>query len=114
MKVDITAALNEHFKYDILGIPGFRNNKLKTAGMIRTSQFLEDQGEHFEFVATHEAEAHKKEILEYYPVFKEIMDMFYLPLPGRILADNIYSAAFIYPEFTFIVAPIKEAAENGT
>lgn len=106
MIVNITAALNNFFKYDSLCIPGFKNDEKNVSGIVKTDSFLDDPDKLFNFVSEHEAEF-TNNILKLYPVFKDIMDMFYLPAPTRVLADGKNAAAFIYGELTFIVGPVK-------
>ena len=106
MRVDITAAINEYFKYDILCIPGFKHDAKKVSGFVKTDSFLDDSDKCFDFVSDHEAEF-TKDMLKLYPVFNDIMKMFYLPAPVRVLADGKRAAAFIYGELTFIVGPTK-------
>ena len=105
MKVDITKALNDYFKYDILGIKGFRNDKAGTSGIVKNDTFFDDSNNDFNFVATHEVEYTKK-VLDKHPVFIDIIDMFYLPPPPRVLCDGINPGAFIYPDLVFIVGPV--------
>ena len=112
MKVDITAALNKHFKYDVLGIFGFKNDKDNVVGIVNNDTFFENNNNDFNFVATHEVEYNKK-VLNKHPAFVDIIDMFYLPVPSRVLCDGINPGAFIYPELVFIVGPVKEV-ENVT
>jgi hypothetical protein len=107
MKVDITAALNKWFKYDILGINGFKNDKDGVSGVVDSNTFFDNNGNDFNFVASHEVEYNEK-VLDKHPVFKDIIDMFYLPVPSRVLCDGINPGAFIYPELVFIVGPVKE------
>jgi hypothetical protein len=113
MRVDITAALNEHFKNDATGIPNFKSDKDNVAGIIKTDLFLNDPDKLFHFVSTKEAEF-TEWIYELYPIFETIKDKFYLPAPNRVLADGDKPAAFIYPDLTFIVAHVKMVVENGT
>lgn len=111
MKVDITAALSKYFKYDILGIAGFRNDKDGVAGIVTNDTFFDNKNNDFDFVATHETEYTKK-VLEKHPVFMDLVEMFYLPVPSRVLCDGINPGAFIYPDLVFIVGPVKDV-ENG-
>ncbi len=112
MRVDITAALNEHFNNDATGIPSFNCDKDNIAGIIKTGLFLDDPEQYFNFVSSKEAEFTTK-LFQIYPEFKNIMDTFYLPAPRRVLADGDKPAAFIYPELTFIVAHVKAVVEDG-
>lgn len=107
MKVDITKALNEYFKYDNFGFSGFKHNKYKTVGLMKTDDLLEVQGELSFLISSHDIEV-TGNVLRHYPAFEEVVKLFYLPLPIRILADDVRCAAFIYPEYTFVVAPVKE------
>lgn len=107
MKVDITNALNDYFRYDILGINGFKNDRLNTSGIVQTDTFFENTDDNFDFVSTKEVEFNK-ETLYRYPVFKDLMEDFCLPIPPRILCDGIKPGAFVYPEYVFIVCPSKE------
>ena len=113
MKVDITAALNEHFKNDATGIPNFKSDKDNVAGIIKTDLFLNDPDQLFKSVSSIEAEFTSR-IFKLYPVFETIMDKFYLPAPSRVLAEGDKPAAFIYPDLTFIVAHVKMVVEDGT
>lgn len=112
MIVSITSALNEFFKYDTLCIPGFRNDEKNVSGIVKTDSFLDDPDKLFGFVSEHEAEF-TKSIFQLYPVFKDLMDMFYLPAPVRVLADGKKAAAFVYGELTFIVGPVKLADKDS-
>ncbi len=112
MKVDITKALNKYFKYDILGINGFKNDKDGVSGIVKNDTFFENSNNDFGFVATHEVEYNKK-VIEKHPVFMDLIDMFYLPAPSRVLCDGIKPGAFIYPELVFIVGPVKEVETIG-
>ena len=111
MKVDITAALNEYFKYDILGINGFKNDKDGVSGIVDNDTFFENNNNDFGFVAIHEVE-YTKIVLDKHPVFMDLIDMFYLPVPSRVLCDGINPGVFIYPDLVFIVGPVKEIG-NG-
>ena len=112
MKVDITAALNKYFKYDNLGINGFKNDKDGVSGIVKNDTFFENSNNDFNFVATHEVE-YNKIVLDKHPVFMDLIDMFYLPVPSRVLCDGINAGAFIYPELVFIVGPVKEVETIG-
>ncbi len=107
MKVDITKALEKHFKYDILGINGFKNDKDNVVGIVDNDTFFENSNNDFGFVASHEVEYNKK-VLDKHPAFVDLINMFYLPPPPRVLCDGIKPSAFIYPELVFIVCPVKE------
>ena len=111
MKVDITAALNKYFKYDVLGINGFKNDKDNVVGIVKNDTFFENNNNDFGFVAIHEVE-YTKIVLDKHPVFMDLIDMFYLPVPSRVLCDGIKPGAFIYPDLVFIVGPVKEIG-NG-
>ena len=111
MKVDITAALNKYFKYDVLGINGFKNDKDNVVGVVKNDTFFENNNNDFGFVASHEVEYNKK-VLDKHPAFVDIIDMFYLPTPLRVLCDGVKPGAFIYSDLVFIVCPVKEI-ENG-
>jgi len=112
MKVDITKALNEHFKYDILGIQGFKNDKDGVSGIVKNDTFFDNNNNDFGFVASHEVE-YTKEVLKNHPVFIDLTKLFYLPVPSRVLCDGVNPGAFIYPDLVFIVGPVKEV-ENET
>ncbi|MCK5609303.1 hypothetical protein KAR91_45945 [Candidatus Pacearchaeota archaeon] len=107
MKVDITKALNDYFKYDIMGIIGFKNDKEGVSGIVKNDTFFENNNNDFDFVATHEVEFNKK-VLGKHPIFIGLVELFYLPVPSRVLCDGINPGAFIYPDFVFIVGPVKE------
>jgi hypothetical protein len=107
MKVDITKALNKYFKYDILGINGFKNDKDGVSGIVKNDTFFGNSNNDFDFVAIRETE-YNKIVLDKHPVFIDLVDMFYLPAPSRVLCDGIKPGAFIYPELVFIVGPVKE------
>ena len=72
MKVDITAALNKYFKFDILGISGFKNDKDNVVGIVNNDTFFENNNNDFNFVATHEVEYNKK-VLGKHPAFVDII-----------------------------------------
>ncbi len=107
MKVDITKALSEYFKYDMLGINGFKNDKDGVSGIVKNDTFFENSNNDFDFVAIHETEYSTK-VLDKHPVFMDLIDMFYLPVPSRVLCDGVKPGAFIYPDLVFIVGPVKE------
>lgn len=106
MIVNITKALNEYFKYDVLGIDGFKNDKDNVVGIVKNDIFFENNNNDFNFVATHEVEFGKK-VIDKHPAFKDLIDKFYLPVPSRVLCDGIKPGAFIYPDLVFIICPVR-------